>query len=127
MEFDLSSLVDPSLDPEAQKLRLTLWAIVNWLLPIRLHPAAEGGFDYYALKHQLLPRAPVAGDRVLLPDSWAQVTRAQWDDQGRFAAVIQAVTRKTDYLDQLQQAGWETFPSQDTDEWLQKILRDDGE
>jgi hypothetical protein len=61
MEFeppDLDSLLDPGLPEEAKRLRMALWTMVNWIIPIRLHPIVEGGdVDYLALKYQLLPRA----------------------------------------------------------------------
>jgi hypothetical protein len=121
VEFDPDSLVDPSLPPQVRELRLALWTIVNWILPVRLHPVAAQEFDYLALRPQLLPRAPVAGDWVLLPDSWAQVERAQWDDQGRFGARIHTVTRKAGYLEDLERAGWETFTAGDADDWVEKL------
>jgi hypothetical protein len=121
MDFDPSSLNDPSLPLEVQELRASLWTPVTWVLRIRLHPAGSGDVDYLAIRHQLLPRAPVAGDWILLPDSWAQVDRAQWDDQGRFSARIHEVIRKLNYLETLQQAGWETFTRDDADDWLEKL------
>jgi len=121
MDFDAESLFDPSWDEETRHLRGTLWPVVNWLMPIRLEPAAEGEADYLALKPQLLPRVPVAGDWVEVPGYWARVERLSWGADGRVLARLQEARVEPGVIDDLDRAGWQTFPRQDADEWLRRL------
>jgi hypothetical protein len=124
VDFDPGSLINPSWPPEAQELRATLWPVVNFLLPIRLQPAAEGEADYFALKPQLLPRVPVPGEWLEVPRGRALVDRVQWTSDGRVGVHLQEAAMDASYLDELGQAGWKTFPRQDADDWLKRLVAD---
>jgi hypothetical protein len=124
VDFDLRSLLNPDWPPEIQELRAGLWPVVNWLMPIRLEPAAEGEVDYLALRPQLLPRVPVAGDWVYVPRHRALVDRVEWSEDGRVVVRLQSAAVDAGYLEELEQAGWQTFPRHDADEWLRGLTPD---
>ena len=90
-------------------------------MPIRLEPAAEGEVDYFALKPQLLPRVPNAGESVVIPRYRALVDRVDWTEDGRVIVRLQEALVDASYLEELDQAGWRTFPRRDADDWLGRL------
>ena len=94
--------------------------MVNWLLPIRLTPLKDppGEVDYLALRHQLLPRVPVAGEAFVLPGLNAEVSQVTWRADGRVTVRLVDVAAAAAYLDTLTGAGWDVFTRHDADALL---------
>jgi hypothetical protein len=112
---------DPSVPPEIQNLRASLWPIVNWLIPMRVQPATGGEVDYFALRAQLLPRVPISGEWLIIPRYHAPVDRVEWTDDGRVVARLKEIPADASYLDELERAGWLTFPPPAADDWLKRL------
>ena len=124
VDFDPESLIDPAWPVEVAELRTTLWPVVNWLMPLRLEPADEGGADYLALRPQLLARAPVAGEWLYIPRHRARIERVEWTEDGRVIGRLQDADVEPSYLEDLERAGWQVFPRHDADEWLRRITEE---
>lgn len=99
--------------------RVALWSSVNWLLPICLVPAQPGSEeDYLALKPQILPRVPIAGEQFELPGCYATVEHVRWTADGRVTVRLRRGHVEAAFLDALRQSGWTVFPRHDADDWL---------
>lgn len=105
---------------ELREQRAALWARVNWLLPIHFVPvqAESQEPDYLALKPQLLPRVPVAGELLALPGHYATAESVRWQSDGRVMVKLRPGHVAPEYLDELRADGWTVFPRHDANEWL---------
>ena len=66
---------------EIATARLIHWTVVTWVVGlVGVPPKADISADFLAIKAVLLPRAPVAGDQLMLAGSNSVVNFVRWHD-----------------------------------------------
>lgn len=114
---DPESLFPPDLPDEVRLFRAQHWIPVNLLFPLKFGPETKD-MEYLALKHQLLPRVPAQGEWIEIPRHYQPVEAVRWGADGKVLVRLRMATVEAGYLDELQAAGWTTFPRYDADEWF---------
>lgn len=74
--------------------------------------------DFLALKAQLLPRVPVAGEDIELPDYWGSAERVKWGADGRVVVKLERALVDAEYVDKLRATDWRVFPRRDAGDLL---------
>ena len=71
--------------------------------------------------HWLGARVLVAGEWLHIPRFRARIERVDWSEDGRVVVRLQTASVDASYLEELEQAGWKTFPRHDADDWLKDL------
>lgn len=106
--------------PELVEERMVYWSMVNWSVGIRVGPPPEGSteVDFLGMKVTLVPRVPVAGERLSFQRGYLTVDHVTWSDDGRVSVRLNNISATPEEIDEIRALGWTVVPRHNTEQFF---------